>query len=213
MHKAGSCPTGPTVLAGCPASAAATISGGFTADSPQPDASHRCRQRNFHQIESGFSVDALPRRAGQIRPHPPGAMGLARAGRISLVCGAFAPGPPDRGRGFPQPPISCGELRAEPRQIGLAGPATAPPGPAGEKTGKSPESVNKSETGDSPQGCRRRGVGHRNPARRRQQRAGEGRERGRGVQGMVGAIGFEPTTLWSQTRCATRLRYAPTPPF
>ena len=26
---------------------------------------------------------------------------------------------------------------------------------------------------------------------------------------MVGAIGFEPTTLWSQTRCATRLRYAP----
>src|SRR5674476_926710 len=27
---------------------------------------------------------------------------------------------------------------------------------------------------------------------------------------LVGAIGFEPTTLWSQTRCATRLRYAPT---
>ncbi len=27
---------------------------------------------------------------------------------------------------------------------------------------------------------------------------------------MVGAAGFEPTTLWSQTRCATRLRYAPT---
>ena len=27
---------------------------------------------------------------------------------------------------------------------------------------------------------------------------------------MVGAIGFEPTTLWSQTRCATRLRYTPT---
>ena len=26
---------------------------------------------------------------------------------------------------------------------------------------------------------------------------------------VVGAIGFEPTTLWSQTRCATRLRYAP----
>ena len=26
---------------------------------------------------------------------------------------------------------------------------------------------------------------------------------------MVGAIGFEPTTLWSQTRCATRLRYTP----
>ena len=27
---------------------------------------------------------------------------------------------------------------------------------------------------------------------------------------MVGAEGFEPPTLWSQTRCATRLRYAPT---
>ena len=26
---------------------------------------------------------------------------------------------------------------------------------------------------------------------------------------MVGAEGFEPPTLWSQTRCATRLRYAP----
>ncbi len=26
---------------------------------------------------------------------------------------------------------------------------------------------------------------------------------------MVGAGGFEPPTLWSQTRCATRLRYAP----
>ncbi len=26
---------------------------------------------------------------------------------------------------------------------------------------------------------------------------------------LVGAIGFEPTTLWSQTRCATRLRYTP----
>jgi len=26
---------------------------------------------------------------------------------------------------------------------------------------------------------------------------------------MVGARGFEPPTLWSQTRCATRLRYAP----
>src|SRR5690606_31516941 len=29
---------------------------------------------------------------------------------------------------------------------------------------------------------------------------------------MVGARGFEPPTLWSQTRCATRLRYAPTAP-
>ena len=28
---------------------------------------------------------------------------------------------------------------------------------------------------------------------------------------MVGAKGFEPSTLWSQTRCATRLRYSPTP--
>ena len=27
---------------------------------------------------------------------------------------------------------------------------------------------------------------------------------------MVGAVGFELTTTWSQTRCATRLRYAPT---
>ena len=26
---------------------------------------------------------------------------------------------------------------------------------------------------------------------------------------MVGAAGFEPATLWSQTRCATKLRYAP----
>src|SRR6185369_17431035 len=25
----------------------------------------------------------------------------------------------------------------------------------------------------------------------------------------IGAEGFEPPTLWSQTRCATRLRYAP----
>ena len=27
---------------------------------------------------------------------------------------------------------------------------------------------------------------------------------------MVGETGFEPATLWSQTRCATRLRYSPT---
>ena len=26
---------------------------------------------------------------------------------------------------------------------------------------------------------------------------------------MVGAVGFEPTTPWSQTRCATKLRHAP----
>ncbi len=26
---------------------------------------------------------------------------------------------------------------------------------------------------------------------------------------MVGAKGFEPSTPWSQTKCATRLRYAP----
>ena len=25
----------------------------------------------------------------------------------------------------------------------------------------------------------------------------------------VGATGFEPATAWSQTRCATELRYAP----
>jgi hypothetical protein len=29
---------------------------------------------------------------------------------------------------------------------------------------------------------------------------------------MVGAEGFEPPTLCSQSRCATRLRYAPTLP-
>jgi hypothetical protein len=29
---------------------------------------------------------------------------------------------------------------------------------------------------------------------------------------MVGATGFEPATLWSQTRCATRLRHAPNLP-
>jgi hypothetical protein len=29
---------------------------------------------------------------------------------------------------------------------------------------------------------------------------------------MVGATGFEPATLWSQTRCATRLRHAPSLP-
>src|SRR5262245_33453383 len=28
--------------------------------------------------------------------------------------------------------------------------------------------------------------------------------------GMVGASGFEPPTPWSRTKCATRLRYAPT---
>ncbi len=27
---------------------------------------------------------------------------------------------------------------------------------------------------------------------------------------MVGEIGFEPTTHWSQTSCATKLRYSPT---
>ena len=26
---------------------------------------------------------------------------------------------------------------------------------------------------------------------------------------MVGAVGFEPTTPWSQTRCATKLRHTP----
>ena len=25
----------------------------------------------------------------------------------------------------------------------------------------------------------------------------------------IGAAGFEPAALWSQTRCATKLRYAP----
>jgi hypothetical protein len=26
---------------------------------------------------------------------------------------------------------------------------------------------------------------------------------------VVGAVGFEPTTPWSQTKCAAKLRYAP----
>ncbi len=30
---------------------------------------------------------------------------------------------------------------------------------------------------------------------------------------MVGAAGFEPAALWSQTRCATKLRYAPVNSF
>jgi hypothetical protein len=32
----------------------------------------------------------------------------------------------------------------------------------------------------------------------------------RPLKTVVGAAGFELATLWSQTRCATRLRYAPT---
>ena len=31
-----------------------------------------------------------------------------------------------------------------------------------------------------------------------------------GLRNMVGEEGFEPPTLWSQTRCATKLRYSPT---
>jgi hypothetical protein len=30
------------------------------------------------------------------------------------------------------------------------------------------------------------------------------------MQKMVGEIGFEPTTPWTQTRCATKLRHSPT---
>ena len=30
---------------------------------------------------------------------------------------------------------------------------------------------------------------------------------------VVGEEGFEPPTLWSQTRCATKLRYSPTNSF
>lgn len=30
------------------------------------------------------------------------------------------------------------------------------------------------------------------------------------LEKMVGVEGFEPPTLWSQTRCATKLRYTPT---
>jgi hypothetical protein len=33
------------------------------------------------------------------------------------------------------------------------------------------------------------------------------------VHEVVGAVGFELTTLCSQSRCATRLRYAPTRPL
>ena len=33
------------------------------------------------------------------------------------------------------------------------------------------------------------------------------------LDSMVGAVGFELTTLCSQSRCATRLRYAPTSPL
>ena len=29
------------------------------------------------------------------------------------------------------------------------------------------------------------------------------------LEELVGAVGFEPTTPWSQTRCTTRLCYAP----
>lgn len=29
------------------------------------------------------------------------------------------------------------------------------------------------------------------------------------IKKMVGAAGFEPATPWSQARCATKLRYAP----
>src|SRR5258705_2285557 len=32
----------------------------------------------------------------------------------------------------------------------------------------------------------------------------------RNCDGMVGATGFEPATSWSQTKCSTRLSYAPT---
>ena len=37
-----------------------------------------------------------------------------------------------------------------------------------------------------------------------------GRSEGKLLILMVGAEGFEPPTLCSQSRCATRLRYAPT---
>jgi hypothetical protein len=33
------------------------------------------------------------------------------------------------------------------------------------------------------------------------------------VRVLVGPAGFEPTTLCSQSRCATKLRYGPTSPF
>src|SRR2546430_11406855 len=44
-------------------------------------------------------------------------------------------------------------------------------------------------------------------------RVGRNRRRGWELMGgeMVGATGFEPATSWSQTKCSTRLSYAPTP--
>jgi hypothetical protein len=40
-------------------------------------------------------------------------------------------------------------------------------------------------------------------------RLGMGGEDGQSRKKLVGAEGFEPPTLCSQSRCATRLRYAP----
>jgi hypothetical protein len=44
-------------------------------------------------------------------------------------------------------------------------------------------------------------------------KASTGNLAGKHPQLMVGAEGFEPPTLCSQSRCATRLRYAPTVAF
>ena len=57
-------------------------------------------------------------------------------------------------------------------------------------------------------GGRRPGEGLWNSASRYWNRALELKTALRGK--VVGARGFEPPTLWSQTRCATRLRHAPT---
>ena len=42
-------------------------------------------------------------------------------------------------------------------------------------------------------------------------RAASGTALVEGLDWMVGATRFERATLWSQTRCATKLRYAPKP--
>jgi hypothetical protein len=42
---------------------------------------------------------------------------------------------------------------------------------------------------------------------------GDGARRFTGTREVVGATGFEPATPCAQGRCATRLRYAPTPPI
>src|SRR6185503_20328120 len=59
-------------------------------------------------------------------------------------------------------------------------------------------------------GARDRGGGQRRVVpRAREGRVRDGEPRRVSPRYVVGARGFEPPTPWSQTRCATRLRYAP----